>query len=76
MIADGNPAETKMVNVVGITRAGFSPEEVASAKNLFKLFYRDGLNTSQAIEKAKSDSQNRITQQFIAFAQATKRGLA
>jgi UDP-N-acetylglucosamine acyltransferase len=76
MIADGNPAETKMVNVVGITRAGFSPEEIASAKNLFKLFYRDGLNTSQAIEKAKADSQNRITKNFIAFAQATKRGLA
>lgn len=76
MIADGNPAETKMVNVVGITRAGFSPEEVASAKNLFKLFYRDGLNTSQAIEKAQVEKKNRITEKFIAFAQATKRGLA
>jgi UDP-N-acetylglucosamine acyltransferase len=76
MIADGNPAETKMVNVVGITRAGFSPEEINSAKNMYKLFYRDGLNTSQAIEKAKGDSQNRVTQNFIAFAQATKRGLA
>ena len=76
MIADGNPAETKMVNVVGITRAGFSPEEIASAKNLFKLFYRDGLNTSQAIEKAQVEKKNRITENFIAFAQATKRGLA
>jgi len=76
MIADGNPAETKMVNIVGITRAGFSPEEIASAKNLFKLFYRDGLNTSQAIEKAQAEKKNRITENFIAFAQATKRGLA
>jgi UDP-N-acetylglucosamine acyltransferase len=76
MIADGNPAETKMVNVVGITRAGFSPEEITSAKNLFKLFYRDGLNTSQAIEKAHVEKKNRITESFIAFAQATKRGLA
>ncbi len=76
MIADGNPAETKMVNTVGITRAGFSPEEVSAAKNMYKLFYRDGLNTSQAIEKAKSEGKNRIVDFFIAFAQATKRGLA
>ncbi len=76
MIADGNPAETKMVNTVGITRAGFSPEEVSAAKNMYKLFYRDGLNTSQAIEKAKTEGRNRIVDSFIAFAQATKRGLA
>ena len=76
MIADGNPAETKMVNTVGITRAGFSPEEVSAAKNMYKLFYRDGLNTSQAIEKAKAEGKNRIVDSFIAFAQATKRGLA
>ena len=76
MIADGNPAETKMVNTVGITRAGFSPEEVSAAKNMYKLFYRDGLNTSQAIEKAKVEGKNRIVDSFIAFAQATKRGLA
>jgi len=76
MIADGNPAETKMVNTVGITRAGFSPEEVSAAKNMYKLFYRDGLNTSQAIEKAKAEGKNRIIDSFIAFAQATKRGLA
>ena len=76
MIADGNPAETKMVNTVGITRAGFSPEEVSAAKSMYKLFYRDGLNTSQAIEKAKAEGKNRIVDSFIAFAQATKRGLA
>ena len=76
MIADGNPAETKMVNTVGITRAGFSPEEVTAAKNMYKLFYRDGLNTSQAIEKAKAEGKNRIVDSFITFAHATKRGLA
>ena len=76
MIADGNPAETKMVNTVGITRAGFSPDEINAAKNMYKLFYRDGLNTSQAIEKAKAEGKNRIVDSFIAFAQATKRGLA
>jgi acyl-[acyl carrier protein]--UDP-N-acetylglucosamine O-acyltransferase len=43
---------------------------------MYKLFYRDGLNTSQAIEKAQAEKKNKITENFIAFAQATKRGLA
>jgi len=78
MIADGNPAETKMVNVVGITRAGFSAEEITAAKTMHRLFYREGLNSSQATEKAQAliESQNRVVQNFVAFAQSTKRGLA
>ncbi|NBV39297.1 MAG: acyl-ACP--UDP-N-acetylglucosamine O-acyltransferase [Verrucomicrobia bacterium] len=78
MIADGNPAETKMANVVGITRAGFSAEEITAAKTMHRLFYREGLNSSQAIEKAQAlaESPNRVVQNFVAFAQSTKRGLA
>lgn len=76
MIADGNPAATKMVNVVGISRAGFSPDEILAAKTIFKLFYREGLNNSQAIEKAKELPKNKVIDTLLAFAQASKRGLA
>jgi UDP-N-acetylglucosamine acyltransferase len=64
--------------VVGITRAGFSTEEITAAKTMHRLFYREGLNSSQAIEKAQAliESQNRVVQNFVAFAQSTKRGLA
>ncbi|MEY3838187.1 MAG: hypothetical protein RL304_1169 [Verrucomicrobiota bacterium] len=82
VIADGNPCETKMINVVGLTRAGFTPDftpdEVATAKTLHRLFYREGLNASQALEKARTlpEASGRIVQAFAGFAAATKRGLA
>jgi UDP-N-acetylglucosamine acyltransferase len=41
------------INSVGLRRAGMSAEERAEIKRAFKLLYRSGLNTKQALEKAK-----------------------
>ncbi|MBM3826228.1 MAG: acyl-ACP--UDP-N-acetylglucosamine O-acyltransferase [Verrucomicrobia bacterium] len=78
VIADGNPCETKMVNAVGLKRSGFSEDEIATAKMMHRIFYRDGLNTSQAMEKAHTlpESSSRIVKDFLDFAAASKRGLA
>ena len=78
VIADGNPCETKMVNAVGLKRSGFSEDEIATAKMMHRIFYRDGLNTSQAMEKAHTlpESSSRIIKDFLDFAAASKRGLA
>jgi UDP-N-acetylglucosamine acyltransferase len=67
-----------MINIVGLTRAGFTPDEIATAKTLHRLFYRDGLNASQALEKARGlpEASGRVAQAFVSFAAATKRGLA
>jgi hypothetical protein len=45
---------------------------------MHRLFYRDGLNTSQAIEKARAlpEASGRIAKAFVDFAASTKRGLA
>ena len=40
MIADGNPAEIRGVNLVGLERNGFSPEKVKLIKKAFRLIYR------------------------------------
>jgi len=78
VIADGNPCETKMINSVGLKRSGFSEDEIATAKLMHRIFYRDGLNTSQAVEKARTlpESSDRIVKAFLDFAAASKRGLA
>ena len=78
VIADGNPCETKMINVVGLKRSGFTDEEVATAKTLHRIFYRDGLNTTQATDKARTlpEASGRIVKAFLEFAAASKRGLA
>jgi UDP-N-acetylglucosamine acyltransferase len=59
MIMEGHPARCYGPNVVGLTRNGFSKEAIARIRRMFKLIYRSGLNTSQAvaeIEKAVEES--------------------
>jgi UDP-N-acetylglucosamine acyltransferase len=41
------------INSVGLRRAGFSATDRAEIKRAFKLLYRSGLNTKQALEKAR-----------------------
>ncbi|MDD2229067.1 MAG: acyl-ACP--UDP-N-acetylglucosamine O-acyltransferase [Candidatus Cloacimonetes bacterium] len=48
----GNPYKTVGLNSVGLMRKGFSTETVAGIKEIYNLFYRSKLNTSQALEKA------------------------
>ncbi len=48
----GNPYKTVGLNSVGLMRKGFSNETIAGIKEIYNLFYRSKLNTSQALAKA------------------------
>jgi len=63
------------LNVVGMRRAGFKPETRKEVQAAFKLLYRSGLNTSQALEKAQEHTWSPEAQAFFDFAAASKRGL-
>ncbi|MGC6456394.1 MAG: acyl-ACP--UDP-N-acetylglucosamine O-acyltransferase [Coraliomargaritaceae bacterium] len=77
-ICDGNPASVRTINKVGLERAGFSAEEITLVRRIFKCFYKDGLNRSQAIEQLQSseDAEHPIARTFLEFAQSSERGLA
>src|SRR5947199_3090293 len=62
--ADGNPAEIRGVNLIGLERAGFTPESIKAIKEAFRLIYRSKLNTRQAIEAVRKQIEPReeITQ--------------
>lgn len=51
MIADGNPAEVRTINKVGLERNGFTSEDIELVRSIYKTLYREGLNRSQAREK-------------------------
>ena len=55
MLADGNPAETKALNKVGLERNGVSEEAQAALKKAFKLLFRDGLTVSNALVKIEQE---------------------
>ncbi|MFL6521570.1 MAG: acyl-ACP--UDP-N-acetylglucosamine O-acyltransferase [Chthoniobacterales bacterium] len=76
MIADGNPAKVRGINVVGLERAGFSGETIKAIKEAFRLIYRSKFNTGQAIEAIQQElpASAEITQ-IIEFIQTTERGI-
>jgi UDP-N-acetylglucosamine acyltransferase len=76
LIADGNPAEIRGVNLVGLERAGFAPEAMKAIKEAFRLFYRSQLNTRQAMEAVRNQIEPRKEiMQLIEFIEKTERGI-
>jgi UDP-N-acetylglucosamine acyltransferase len=76
MVADGNPAEIRGINLIGLERAGFDAETVKAIKDAFRLIYRAKLNTRQAIEAIRNEISPReeITQ-LIEFIEKSERGI-
>lgn len=77
MLVDGNPAEVKTFNKVGLERAGFSEEDMDLIKEVYQILYRRGLNRSQALETlAKHEQGNHsIVRHVIEFAEKSRRGM-
>jgi UDP-N-acetylglucosamine acyltransferase len=76
MIADGNPAEIRGVNLVGLERKGFSPESVKLIKEAFRLIYRSRYNTRQALEAIRKElPPNEEITQMVDFIEKSQRGI-
>lgn len=63
------------LNIIGLKRAGFTPEQRKTIKQCFSIVYREGLNTTQALEKLKQQDSNPIVQEFCDFIEKSDRGL-
>jgi UDP-N-acetylglucosamine acyltransferase len=76
MIMEGHPARCYGPNVVGLTRNGLSKEAIARIRRCFKILYRSGLNTSQAleeIEKTIEDCDDKAV--LVNFIKTSQRGI-
>jgi len=76
MLVDGTPAIVYGINAVGLRRAGFAKEIRTNLKTAYKILYRSGLNTSQALEKIEKElpTSQEITY-LINFIKESKRGI-
>lgn len=75
MICGGRPAVAIGINVVGLRRAGVKPEARAEIKQAFKLLYRSGLNTSQALSAIKESLTCPEVSHLVSFIENSKRGI-
>ena len=76
MIADGNPAEIRGINLVGLERNSFAPESVKLLKEAFRLIYRSKYNTRQAVDAIRQELPvtDEITQ-LLEFIAGSERGI-
>src|SRR5437764_6543630 len=76
MIADGNPAEIRGVNLVGLERKNYPAESVKLIKEAFRLIYRSKYNTGQALEAVRKElPQNDDIREIVEFIEKTERGI-
>jgi UDP-N-acetylglucosamine acyltransferase len=76
MIADGNPAEIRGVNLVGLERKNYPAESVKLIKEAFRLIYRSKYNTGQALEAVRKElPQSEEVREIAEFIEKTERGI-
>jgi UDP-N-acetylglucosamine acyltransferase len=76
MIADGNPAEIRGVNLIGLERKNYPTEKVKLIKEAFRLIYRCKYNRRQAIEAMQKElPQSEDITEIIQFLETSERGI-
>jgi UDP-N-acetylglucosamine acyltransferase len=76
MIADGNPAEVRGINQVGMERRGFATEQVRALREAYRIIYRGNLNVKQSLERIRTELlQCDEIQELLAFVEASERGI-
>ena len=78
MVADGNPAKVRAVNVVGLQRRGFDEAAIRAAKRAHRKLYREDLTVSAAIEELERlslDDPSGVSGKITAFVSGSERGI-
>jgi len=74
--AAGNPLRVVGLNSVGLMRKGFTQEVRLELKRLYRLFFRSGLNTSQALARIEAElSDIPEVKEFVQFVRSSERGV-
>lgn len=77
MMADGNPAETRTINKVGLERNGVPAEAQSALKQAYKILFRDGLTISNALVKIDSEVPKcPEIEHLLRFVRSSERGIS
>jgi len=77
MLVDGNPAETRTVNKVGMERNGVSEEAQSMLRQSFKILFREGLTIPNALARIEQDLPAIPEFQYLVkFVRSSERGIS
>lgn len=76
MIADGNPAEIRGINQIGMERRGFGAADVRALREAYRFLYRANLNVKQACEKIAAEiPASEVRDNLLTFIESSQRGI-
>lgn len=77
MMADGNPAETRTINKVGMERHGVSEAAIAALKQGYRILFREGLTIPNGLAKIEQEVPPLPeVAQLVAFVRSSERGIS
>jgi len=77
MLVDGNPAETRTVNKIGLERHGVSDEAHNALRHAYKILFREGLTISNALTRIEAESGAiPEVRHLIEFTRSSSRGIS
>lgn len=75
ILAAGEPLTYKGLNIIGLRRRGFPQETIALLRKCYRFLYQAKLNTSQAVEKIRSELEpTPEIQAVLEFIEKSERG--
>lgn len=75
MVRPASLNEVGGLNVVGLRRAGFTPDQRKDIKAAYKILYREGLTVPGAVEKLKARFPDGPAGEFCKFVESAGRGI-
>ena len=76
MMADGHPLEIRGINSVGLKRRGVGEEAQRQLKTAYRILYREGLSTSQALERLAAEGAGGVEiRELVEFIRHSSRGI-
>lgn len=72
---DGNPARICGLNTIGLKRSGIDSKDREALKKAYKILFRSGFNTTQAMEKLSELEANQYVSMMINFVRNSSRGI-
>ena len=74
LFADYNIA-AKGLNLVGLKRAGFTPQEIQALKSAYKILYRSGLKLAEALAQIENEIPTEHARHLVQFIRSSERGI-
>jgi UDP-N-acetylglucosamine acyltransferase len=77
MLADGNPAETRTINKIGLERNGVADTAQSALRQAYKLLFREGLTIPNAIIRIEKQCPNLPEiAHLVQFVRGSERGIS